>query len=27
MPTQQITNAQAITVFIRMLDGKKDETQ
>lgn len=27
MPSQQITNAQAITVFIRMIDGKKDETQ
>ena len=27
MPTQSLTNAQAITVLIRMIDGKKDETQ
>lgn len=27
MPTQALTNAQAITVLIRMIDGKKDETQ
>ena len=27
MPTQSLTNAQAITVLIRMIDWKKDETQ
>ncbi|MEI6426312.1 MAG: hypothetical protein WCO66_03065 [Candidatus Absconditabacteria bacterium] len=27
MPTQSLTNAQAITVLIRMIDGQKDETQ
>jgi hypothetical protein len=27
MPTQSLTNAQAITVLIRMIDGKKDENQ
>lgn len=27
MPTQSLTNAQAITVLIRMIDGEKDETQ
>jgi len=27
MPTQSLTNAQAITVLIRMIDGNKDETQ
>lgn len=27
MPTQSLTNAQAITVLIRMVDSKKDETQ
>ncbi len=27
MPTQQLTNAQAITVLIRMIDWKKDETK
>lgn len=27
MPDQPLTNAQAITVLIRMIDGKKDETQ
>jgi hypothetical protein len=26
MPDQQLTNAQALTVFIRMIDGWKDET-
>lgn len=27
MPSQSLTNAQAITVLIRMIDGKKDESQ
>ena len=27
MPNEALTNAQAITVLIRMIDGKKDETQ
>jgi len=27
MPTELLTNAQAITVLMRMIDGKKDETQ
>lgn len=27
MPTQSLTNAQAITVLMRMIDGKQDETQ
>lgn len=27
MPTQSLTNAQAITVLIRMIDGQKDESQ
>lgn len=27
MPTQSLTNAQAITVVMRMIDGKQDETQ
>lgn len=26
MPTQKLTNAQAISVFIRLIDGKKDES-